>query len=332
MNAIANYLEDLSSTWGAAWNRFWFQPASPAGVSLLRLLTGTMACWFLLSFIPDLTIWFGADGLLPIDMVRQLTQSPTGDWNGRASYLYLSDDPRWLIAVHVAAMMVAVAFTVGFMTRVTSVLTLIVVLSYVHRGPVIMGLFEPVLTMLLFYLCFSPCGNRFSVDRWLANRRREKSSSHPIPQGEQLSIVANVCQRLIQVHVAGLYLMMGLTKLGGEDWWGGEAMWWLIAHSDTRVVDLTFLHKHDYFLNLWTLAVVVLEIVFAFLIWRPLARPLLLSLAVLHWLSLGFITGQLSFSVIMLIANLSFIDPAMVGSWSRAVSGGGSPEVASRNV
>jgi len=195
------------------------------------------------------------------------------------------------------------------------VLTLIVVLAYVHRGPMIMGLFEPVLTMVLFYLCFSPCNRRYSVDRWLANRRRRLSAAETTSADAQPSVAANVCQRLIQVHVAGLYLMMGLTKLGGEDWWSGDAMWWLIAHSDSRLADLTFLHRHEYLLNLWTHGVVVLELLFGVLIWRPLARPLLLAAAGIHWISLGAITGLLSFSVMMLIANLSFIDPAAMGAF-----------------
>ncbi len=308
MNAVGKYFETLLSQWGAAWNRFWFTPADATAVSLLRILTGGMACWFLLSFATDLTIWFGTDGLLPIDTVRLLTEDETEKWNRRASYLILSDDPRFLTTVHVVGVIVALAFTVGLATRITGISTLAIVLSYVHRGPMIMGQFEPVLTLMLFYLVLAPCHRRFSVDRWLSQRRQAGSTSAKPPFEDKPSITANVCQRMMQVHIAALYLMMGLTKLGGSDvWWSGEAMWWLIAHTESRLVDLTFLHRHEYLINLWTHAVVWFELLFGLLIWHRLARPLLLAIGVIQWISLGLVTGLLSYCVMMLIANLSFV-------------------------
>ena len=306
MNAVARYFESLVSGWGNAWNHFWFTPTDPAGVSLLRILTGSMACWFLLAFTADLGVWFGVDGLLPIEMVQELAEDQSEGWNGRASLLFLNDDGTWLMLVQIVSLAVAVGFTVGFLTRVTSVLTFASILSHVHRGPMIMGQFEPVLTLLLFYLCFAPCGRRFSVDSWWRSRRRDPNQPS-VPLAKESSVAANIGQRLIQVHIAAFYVMIGLTKLASEDWWNGEAMWWLIAHTESRLVDLTFLHQYEYVINLWTYSVVVFELVFGVLIWHRLARPLLLAWAVVHWCLLGVVTGLLSYAAIMLVANVSFI-------------------------
>lgn len=311
MNAVARYFDSLFSVCGTAWNRFWFTPADPSGLCVLRVLTGVLALWFLLSFVFDLTTWFGPDGLLPIETVRQLTGTEDSAWNGRLSYLMYSDNPTLLRVLHGVGLLVVAAFTVGFATRLTSVLTLAIILSYIHRGPMVSGPFEPVLTMLLFYLCFAPCGASLSVDQWLRQRRKGDSANVSRLAGVEPSMAANLCWRLIQVHVAALYLMMGLTKLGGSDvWWMGEAMWWLVAHTESRLVDLTFLHRHVYVINLWTHGVVVLELLFGLLVWQPLARPLLLVLTTLHWILIGLLTGLLSFAVVMLVANLCFVSPA----------------------
>jgi hypothetical protein len=310
MNAVARYFENLFARFGDGWNRFWFTPADPLCVSLIRVLTGLVALWFVLSYSADLIVWFGPNGLLPAGTVRQLTAEESGGWNGRFSYLNGIDDPGLLKAVHIAGVLVVASFMIGLATRISSVLTLIVVLSYIHRGPMITGQFEPVLSLLVFYLCFAPCHRHFSIDAWLARRRAERSGDGLYKFDVRPSIAANVSQRLIQVHIAAMYLMMGLTKLGGSDaWWGGEAMWWLIAHTESRLVDLTFLHNHEYVVNLWTHVVVGFELAFGILIWHPLARPLLLAIAVVHWILLGLVTGLLSFSAIMLIANLGFVSP-----------------------
>jgi hypothetical protein len=110
-----------------------------------------------------------------------------------------------------------------------------------------------------------------------------------------------------------MYLMMGLTKLGGSDaWWGGEAVWWLIAHSESRLVDFTFLHAWPYFLNAWTLSIVAFELLYGILIWNRLARPLLIGVSIVHWLLIGLLTGLLSYAAMMIAANLVFISPAFL--------------------
>lgn len=312
MNAIAKYFRELTTAFGNGWNRFWFTPVDPFGVCLLRVLTGVMALWFVISFTPDLITWFGPNGLLPIESVQQLTADREALWNGRASYLYYVDEPALLWAVHVAGILVVAAFTLGLATRITNVLALVIVLSYIHRAPMVTAQFEPVLSFMLFYLCLSPCGQALSLDSWLKRNRAPENPPHQRAHAA-LSLSANISQRLMQIHVAALYLMMGLTKLGGSDaWWAGEAMWWLIAHTESRLVNLTFLHRWDFLLNVWTLAVVSFELLFGILIWNRLARPLLLGLAIVHWLLLGLITGLLSFALMMLVANLAFVSPEVL--------------------
>ena len=111
---------------------------------------------------------------------------------------------------------------------------------------------------------------------------------------------------------------MCLTQLGGAygvensaTWWRGEALWWLIAKSESRVLDLTFLNSvtAGYVVNAWTHAIVFGELAFGLLIWKPTARPLLLILATLGWISLAPVTGLVSYSAVMLVANLAFLSP-----------------------
>jgi hypothetical protein len=298
-DAVIQYCQRI----GRSWNRFWFRRVDTRLVCLMRILVGLSAICYLMTYIGNIDEWFGLQGILPSETVRILTGAESGDSPVyRWSYWYYIDDPFMLNTLLVAELLVVAAFTAGLMTRATSILSYVAIVAHVHRAPMISGQWEPVLCMLLLYLCIAPCGARWSVDAW-----RKRSDAEDAP--EEPSLSANLALGLMQVHLAGFYLMMGLTKLGGETWWTGEAVWWLIAHSESRLIDLTNLHSTPLLINAWTHAIVFYELSFAVLIWVRDARPLLLLMGLIMWVSLAMLTGLVGFSALMLIANGCFFDP-----------------------
>ena len=205
---------------GQAWNRFWFAPLDPYVLCLLRIGAGFFALFYLLSWTVDLIRWFGPDGLLSRSTVGLLTGASQGPVF-HPSFFYWSNEPAVLWTIHGMSILVVVLFAVGLFTRVTAVLSLAAVLSYVHRGPMLTGTFEPVLTMFLLYLCLAPCGAYLSIDAW---RRARKGQAPAGPAGEPPRYVsARISQRLVQVHLAALYAMMALNQLGGDVWWSGNS-------------------------------------------------------------------------------------------------------------
>jgi hypothetical protein len=95
-------------------------------------------------------------------------------------------------------------------------------------------------------------------------------------------------------------------------WWDGTAVWGLIVKPESRLVDLTMLAsgKYIYIINAWAHAIVLFELCFALLIWNKLARPLLLGLALPIWIGTALLTGMVSWSLMMLVANLAFVPSA----------------------
>jgi hypothetical protein len=51
------------------------------------------------------------------------------------------------------------------------------------------------------------------------------------------------------------------------------------------------------------------------LVWKPLARPLLLALGVVVWASLALVTGDVTFAAAMCVASLAFVSPAVLRSY-----------------
>lgn len=316
IDAIGNYFDTLVRRSGAGWNWFWFTPSEAVSLCVLRILTGLIALWLHLTLLPDLERYFGPEGMLPVETVRQLGTDPeTGTARYVFSYLTHCRTLGELQAAHAVGAAVLVMFIVGAFSRLTSVLALAVVLSTIHRGVMLTTEVEPVLTMVMCYLCLGPTGAHLSVDRWLARRksRKEKDldrAAARLPEEWPApTMSARVATRLIQVHLAAIYAVMVLSKLLSEAWWDGEAVYWLTHTSPSALVDLTWLYAYPKTIDAWTHAIVLFELSFGLLIWIPLARPLVLSVAVVMWLSLAMLSGLVAFCLMMLVANLAFVSP-----------------------
>ncbi len=320
---IRQYFSELIDTCGHAWNRFWFAPGDALVPCIMRILVGVMAIYFLASHTADLVRWFGPDGLLPFENVLEIDRLDQNNANPmRWSYLALTDSPSTLWALHVAGIAVLLAFTLGVYTRITAVASLVVLLSYVHRAPPITGQLEPVLTMMVFYLCLAPCGRFLSIDAWRASRKAEPSLAKPGTEDPRSkSLAANIAVRLMQIHLSLFYLTLCLSKLAAFPWLDGGAAWVLIAMPNNSLVDLQFLHQVPYLVWLWTHMIPLFEGSFALLIWvRPL-RPLVYTWALVMWISLALISGLVSFAVLMLVAGLVFVSPATMRSAAGWVTG-----------
>src|SRR5690606_29149994 len=139
---------------------------------------------------------------------------------------------------------VLIAFAAGLFTRITSLLALVVLLSTVHRAPMITGRTEMVLAMLLLYLCIAPCGRRVALDAWLAARQQKR------PEPTELLTTATISMRLIQIHLCLLVLMMAFSQLSGEAWWTGDGIWFLMTRPQSRLIDLSGLESSPFVVDL----------------------------------------------------------------------------------
>jgi len=311
MRAIGDYFVGLAGAFGQGWTRFWFTPSDPATVSAIRVLAGTLAVYLHATLAFDLVAFFGPDGLLPATDIAPLERYTV-------SYLNYLTTPAELWVVHLIGLAVLVLFAAGYKTRLTAVLALVVFLADVNRAPMITGRAESVLAMVMLYLCIAPCGRRFSIDAILARR----TAKIPGSQDPELSTFATIATRLMQVHLALLVAMMGLSQLGGDVWWNGLGIWFLIVRHESRLVDFTWLHTFPLVIDFWSHALVLFELVFPVLIWVRLARPLLLAVGFVLWVLLALVTGDVTFAVAMCVASLSFVPPEFVrGLTARSAAG-----------
>lgn len=310
---IANYFREA---W-AAWNRFWFTPADPATLSLIRLLAGGMLLYthFIWSF--DLAGFIGSNGYTPVEFLRQHIHAPpatpehpnpAAPWSVWSIFFWIK--PAWLLwTVHIFALGVFLCLFVGLFSRTAAVLGYLLAVSYVHRVTPggYFGL-DKTNCMLAMYMLLGPCGARYSVDRlW---RLRRGAAADPEP-----STSANLAVRLMQVHLCVMYLFSGLAKMEGTTWQMGTAVWWAASSYEYQSIDLTWLAAWPVLTALLTHATVFWEAYYCCLVWNRFTRPVVLWMAVAVHGGIALFLGMITFGLAMIFANLSFLKPETVRRW-----------------
>jgi len=324
---VAVYHGTLRETTQRGWIRFFFTPAEPTSLGCLRVAIGLLALWSLLVFGLDLRDYFGSGGWADGELIHSL-QRPMA-W----SFWYsVSDD--WLRPVWFACLAVLALYTLGIFSRVTAVLSWVIIVSTARRVPIALYGFDQVLSALAFYLAVTgTSGQAVSLDRfwrrWRAARRwaAARPARHPasgsspraMPEepAEPLSTIpANLALRLIQLHLLVIYGVAGLSKLQGPSWWNGTAIWRTMATGEFVGWNFTSLAAWPWAVNLLTHLSLALELLYPVLIWVGIMRPLLLTGIVALHLGIAVINpGLTEFALIMIAANLAFVS----GSWLRGL-------------
>jgi hypothetical protein len=255
----------------------------------------------------ELDAFFGADGFIPVRSAESFYQAVGSSRSYAPSYLWYVASPATLWTAHMAALVVLAMFTVGLFSRVTSVLSFVIALSYVNRVPGALFGLDQINVMLATYLMLGPCGAAFSLDRWFAARR----AGGPLPPAAP-STAANVAIRLVQLHMCIIYFFAGLGKLQGDTWWHGDALWGAVANLEYQTVDLTWLADYPLLTAFLTQTTAYWELFFCVLVWPRLLRPITLFFALPLHLGIGICMGLMTFGLVMPIALISFVSPGLV--------------------
>lgn len=281
-----------------AWRRFWFEPADPFTLGLIRVLTGLMLTYNLLVWGLDFDAFFATEGLQPLQPIRKL-------YDGTAVFsfwLYVPSD--WIATVHWICVAFAVLFCLGAATRLTSVAAFVITISYSQRVPVANFGLDQILGMLCLYLAIGPSGAAVSLDEWWRQRRTGKNRST-----SRKHVSARIALRLMQLHVCIIYFWAGFAKLKGDSWWTGEAMWRVIANEEYQTIDLTWMAQLPWLPYLIAHVTVAWEVFFCVLVWNRYLRPFMLAMGTLMHVGIGAFLGMWTFGLVMTFPYLAFSDP-----------------------
>jgi hypothetical protein len=188
--------------WGRAWERFFFTPADPTTLGMIRICCGLICLYTVIAFTLDLQEFFGKHAWVDLTTrdeyrheypyqglawswkpVKPKPPAPGSPdeafykkWGVTRDFVITEGHPVWSIWFHVTdptamalvhgcMILVTFLFMIGFCTRVTSVLVWFGFLSYLHRSPTTVFGVDAMMSIALLYLMIGPSGAALSVDR-----------------------------------------------------------------------------------------------------------------------------------------------------------------------
>jgi hypothetical protein len=337
-----------------AWTNFWFAPASPVALHALRVAAGLVFLGWLLTFAGQQEAVFGLDGWFDrtayqeatrlveqekarlVEEARRESRELSNEEAARMaeglcppigwSLLYwCADEPGLLQAVYWGSAVVLLLFTLGLWTRLTAVLTWLIVISFL-ANPAARFEADYLLVIVAFYLMIGYVllglgdGNLSLMERllgphdavlwsrWRGGRGPAKATPSP---------AANLAVRLLQVHFAFIVVVSALHKLQMEAWWSGVALWYplhpplettarrIVEEAPSRLQTLILLGIATYLVLAW-------QLTFPLFAWRrkSWARLVLLGGGVIGWIGSLFLFRQPVFGPIYALGCLSYLTPA----------------------
>jgi predicted DCC family thiol-disulfide oxidoreductase YuxK len=195
----------------------------------------------------------------------------------------------------------------GWRTSWVKWIVLIGQISYDYRNPMLFYGVDKILAGLLIILCFAPIGRALSLDRVRAVRAAKRNSlTATLPPFR--SRWAGGCIRLMQIQMAVLFFFSGVEKLAGDDWWSGDAVWYVFTTDEHYIPAILGVFASQYWLvNLATYGTIIIELAFPFLIWQRKTRPYLLAAAAVLHIQFAILMGLFYFSFVMMMGHMSFV-------------------------
>jgi hypothetical protein len=280
-----------------AWNNFFFTPQSPLPIALFRIIYGSLVLITLLLLRPDWLNWYGAHAWVSLLTMQQIEPGPRLNL-----FTVIPQSDAWIQALFWVFLASAILLTIGFLTRLNSVLVFICLASMHQRNLFILHGGDTFLRVSGFFLMFAPAGAALSVDR-LIRIRRGKEDLVIRPRRPW-------AQRMIQFELAILYFAAFCWKIQGGTWVDGTALYYVYHLDELRRFPVPSWFLHPMVLRLGSWSTLALEFSLGVLIWIKAVRYYVLAAGLLFHLAVEYSLNVPLFEWDVLSGYILFVDPA----------------------
>lgn len=218
-------------------------------------------------------------------------------------------NPVLFDVVFFGMILVVLLFTIGFQTRIMTVLTLVLLFALQANNPYVLNGGDTIYRITLLFLIFANLGAHFSVDSWRAKRRKSGKVRRKILPTHITSAAHNVALVLCCFQIIVVYVVSGIWKLGGDEWLDGTALFYALR-IDAFMVYPAFnelLWQSSLLIYVATFIALWVQTLFPIaLLWRPTRIFVLVSLVFMHS-GIGILLGLWPFSLAMIALDMLYI-------------------------
>jgi hypothetical protein len=282
------------------WNRFFFAKQSPVPIALFRMIYGLLVIATLVLLRPDWLAWYGTHAWISLQTMQ--TVEPGTRLN---LFTVIPQTDGWIDALFWVFLGSAILLTVGFLTRINSVIVFVCLASIHQRNLFITHGGDTFLRLAGFFLLFAPAGAAFSLDRLLRIWQAKRGS-------EQAALIQPQrpwAQRMIQIQLSLLYFAAFCTKVKSPAWLNGTALYYIYHLDSLRRFPVPAWFLSPTMLKWGGWSALALEFSLGVLIWVKDLRYILLALGLLFHLWLEYSLNIALFQWDVLSAYILFIDP-----------------------
>jgi hypothetical protein len=275
--------------------RFLATPASPLPWGVLRIGLGVLLIGQAIVVAPHLLEFYGSLGLVQAPVVERMVRpfTPRLSWVSGALSLLGLDETAAIRLVFTCHLLNALAFLVGWRTRVAAVCLWMTNLIMTTSGSPYLYGFDTFANIALFYCMFAPVGSALSCDL-IAGR----ASGTP-------SFAARLSLRVLQAHLALVYAASGIEKASGIQWWNGEALWRSWMRADLGTLDFSWIAWTPWIAAIGCWTTLGLEVGYALFMWPKRTRKWWgLAMIAMH-AGISLTMGLHAFAGIMILLTVS---------------------------
>ncbi len=284
----------------AAMTEFFTEPASAKPLAVLRIGIAAVLLAQAYSLAANVGDLYGRNGLIQWgvtydadDRSAMALAYPHLSWFSRLFESFGLSESAGLYFVFSIYVTALVFLLLGFKTRAACIVTFVLQVFLSNSSPATVYGVDSFARVSLFYALWMPLGAGYSID---ALRGRGGSID---------SRAARVGLRVLQLHLALMYLASGIEKGLGAQWWDGEAIWRAVTMPELAQFDMTWLAGVPWLPMLLGWATVILEVGYFFAVWNRRTRvPAVLAIVSMH-VGIALFMGLVSFASLMIVLNIS---------------------------
>lgn len=285
---------------------FWLTPASPKPLAVLRIGVASVLLYQAVSLFSSVPTLFGPHGLIEWEAL-QATGSFQLDVGGP---FHLSNITRLAENFGLSAQMTVqsvfglyivalLGMLIGCQSRLSAATAFLMHLMLTSTAVATTYGIDQFARIALFYSVVFPVGGCLSIDTWRKNISVDSS------------VTSRIGIRVLQLHMALMYLATGLHKASGPQWWDGEAIWRAITLPQLATIDLTWLADYPQLLIMIGWATLAAEVGYIIFAWHRRTRLLTVGAIISMHVGIALVLGLVSFAMIMIVLNIAaFLIPA----------------------
>jgi hypothetical protein len=296
-----------------------------------RIGFGLALFWSYFSLLPSFSVALGPDGLLGASFLDDVP----GPTVGRATtehvrWLQAVPEPAVLWALYYLLLAAAVAFIVGYRTRLAGAAALVLHLAFHGRNEFVFWGWADMITPFLLYVVLAPSGRRLSVDALLAERARRRSlGANEISCGDgggdgqppRQALTVAWPMRLLQVHVTLVYVVAAWSRLDNQHWIDGSMLSRILSDGTfSRAPALGA--APGPVLAMLTYLAWALELVAPFSLWQASTRRWIVAGLVALHVGLELTTDVGFWNVVMIAALTAFMPQSWLEAFVDCLSAG----------